>query len=794
MVSDPHMMAKISWTGEFADPRQEHSFTQGSTQRAMEAARLCVVATTLTSLSFAPLDLMTLPADMLPFFLGDRLLIALLCIIAMTAIIRATSYGRVVALTHLQQYVFFALNALIFNHPVLLRHGGALLPLIAIALFIFLPGGFRATAALTAFAPGISLLFWGVLRPEPEASLDLTIIFLLTLVAYMVGGIARTQFSRMRREEHLHIERERHTNQTLLEAKEAAEAGARTKADFLAVMSHEIRTPMNGVLGMVRLVLESPLPETERSRLQTACQSAEGLQVILDDILDFSKLEAGRLEFEDAPFHLRSTLEGVIALMELRAQDKGLALTLNIAPSLPDWVAGDSGRLRQILFNLIGNAVKFTQTGSVNIRADRLDDGGDDIRVEFSVTDTGPGIDTQQRARLFLPFSQADASISRQFGGTGLGLIICKRLVEGLGGDIDVDSTLGRGSRFHFRLGFATAEQPPDELSPTPQSSLPPLSVLLAEDHPVNQLVAQGLLESAGHRVTLAVNGAQAVDLARDGGFDLILMDMQMPEVDGLEATRRIRTLPAPAGMVPIIALTANVMPGDAARCRAAGMNGHLAKPVERRTLDAAMAQVVGGPTISIDVLMVGEDGNGLRRRLTTLGHRVFPVADTVIAANLLRARPFDLIVALTKQARADCVIRLRQTIPHPPPILAYAPDESEQPCGADAVLTADSPVSAWAITIAGLCPEGQDRNDTDTGDTVAALETLLGRDQMIRVHTLLATSLDEHAAILAADAIAAKDLAATAHRIKGSAATLGLTALAMAAEQAMMEAEQGDT
>ena len=577
----------ITRLGEFVDRKLERQFSEDSLDRSRAAAHLCVIATSATSLGFAPLDVLMLEGAARLWFLADRLVIAALCLAAIILVARAGDHRRLVRLTLAQQVVFFTLNALIFDHPVLAHHGGALMPLIAICLFIFLPGGFRAAALLSAYAALVSLLVWGVLRPQPESARDLAVILMLTLVAYVVGGLARTQFGRMRREEYRH-------RQTLLAAKEAAEAGAKAKADFLAVMSHEIRTPMNGVLGMLRLVQENPLPERQRQRLDTACHSAEGLLTILDDILAFSKLEAGSFEVETAPFNLPATLEGVVALMELRAAEKGLSLTLEQGAGLPEWLAGDVGRLRQVLFNLVGNAVKFTERGGVALRAVPVTRADGLTGVEFSVADSGPGIDAAQLARLFQPFSQADASISRRFGGTGLGLVICKRLIEGMGGDIAVDSTPGHGSRFHYRLGFALAQPATAAAAAETAAALPALAVLLAEDHPVNQMVTREMLESGGHRVTLAGDGAEAVERAAAGGFDLILMDMQMPTVDGLEATRRIRALPAPAGAVPIIALTANALPGDAARCRAAGMNGHLAKPVRRQALDAAMAEVLG--------------------------------------------------------------------------------------------------------------------------------------------------------------------------------------------------------
>ncbi|HLO76229.1 MAG TPA: ATP-binding protein, partial [Magnetospirillum sp.] len=645
----------FSWTGEFTDAAREQTFAATLAPRTLGVARLCIIATTMTSVGFAPMDVLTVGADRLPWFLGDRLLIALVCVATLALLRHGGDIRRVTFITYAQQYAFFTLNALIFDHPVLLRHGGVLLPLIAISLLILLPGSFRAAATISAFAPGISLIFWGVARPQPETPQDLLIIVLLTLVAYVVGAVARTQFNRMRREEYLLVERERRTNQDLLEAKEAAEAGSRAKADFLAVMSHEIRTPVSGVLGMVRLVLDSDLSDGDRRRLETACQSAEGLLTILDDILDISKLESGRVEFEKKPFPLGRTIEGVATLMAARAREKGIGLTLDLDSGLPEWVSGDSARLRQILFNLAGNAVKFTEAGSVTLRAQATGIAPDNtVRVDIVVTDTGIGMDDAQQARIFQTFGQADASINRRFGGTGLGLVICKKLVEGMGGTIGFDSTPGAGSRFYVSLTFTPAD-PVAESPSEPAQAIEPLSILLAEDNAINREVAQAYLNKSGHAVTTAVDGAEAVRLAAQGGFDLILMDLRMPEVDGLEATRRIRALPAPLGQVPIVALTANAMRADIDACHAVGMDAHVAKPITEAALNRAIRRVLAHGrhgdkpgTLSFDILLMGEGAADVDRHLKSLGHRVFVSTRDDAALAMLAARPFDMVVAAT--------------------------------------------------------------------------------------------------------------------------------------------------
>ncbi|MGE5476215.1 MAG: response regulator, partial [Bacteroidales bacterium] len=325
--------------------------------------------------------------------------------------------------------------------------------------------------------------------------------------------------------------------------------------------------------------------------METLKHSADALLTILDDILDFSKLEAGRIDFEQIAFDPRAVVEDVVRLMRPRAEEKGLALTAEVTAGLPAWLRGDPGRLRQVLLNLAGNAVKFTEAGGITLRFAAIDG-----MLECAVIDTGIGLDDGAKARLFHSFTQADASISRRYGGSGLGLAICKRLVEGQGGIIGVESTPGAGSCFWFRLPLAEAPAPASPPADAGVVALPPLVVLLAEDNAINQMVARGFLQRAGHRVVVANNGFEAVDLVRNGArFDVVLMDMQMPEMDGLEATRAIRALDGAAARLPVIALTANAMRADEERCRAAGMDDFVAKPLDPERLFAAMARVLGG-------------------------------------------------------------------------------------------------------------------------------------------------------------------------------------------------------
>ncbi|MDX2010698.1 MAG: ATP-binding protein [Myxococcaceae bacterium] len=370
------------------------------------------------------------------------------------------------------------------------------------------------------------------------------------------------------------------------------EAASRAKSAFLATMSHEIRTPMNGVLGLTEVLLSGPLDVETREKLGLVRESGHTLVALINDILDYSKFEAGKLTITPTDFDLRALVDEVTALHRAPAQLKGVGLVLSLEGALPKTVRGDGLRLRQVLSNLVSNAVKFTERGEVRVVVGLA--SAEPLRVRVSVADTGIGISAGAVERLFSPFEQAERSTTRRFGGTGLGLALSRNLVRLMGGDITVESVEGVGSRFWFDvpLEVGMAALAPSEPEVTPAAERSVLPVLVVDDNPINLKVACSLVEKAGYRTQVAENGAEALELVQTQPFLLVLMDCHMPVMDGFAATERIRGLDGDVSMTPIVALTASAMPEELEACKRSGMNECLTKPVSLAALKAVLQRV----------------------------------------------------------------------------------------------------------------------------------------------------------------------------------------------------------
>lgn len=406
----------------------------------------------------------------------------------------------------------------------------------------------------------------------------------------------------------------------LKEAEVTAGAASRAKSEFLANMSHEIRTPLNGVIGMLGVLEDKRLSSEDKRLLNTAQSSARSLLGIINDILDVARLEEGRFELRDAPFYLKETVEEVVALMQPAAREKGLKLAVSYKTAVPLWINADEGRVRQILNNLVGNAIKFTEQGEIKIRIVSRPLEDDQVAISMEIIDSGIGISEEDQKDLFERFEQVDSSVSKTYQGAGLGLSICRQLVQLMGGEITMDSEPGRGST--FRAKFTAPRAQPQSVDKQPKARARPraaaasLNILVAEDNPVNQLLITKLLIEAGHTLETAVNGHEVLAAleksngagkasAKNGGmksangkdpakpFDLILMDVQMPEMDGIVAAQHIRDCGGSAAEIPIIALTAHAMEDMRLQCLEAGMQGFVAKPIEPEALHAEIASMM---------------------------------------------------------------------------------------------------------------------------------------------------------------------------------------------------------
>jgi signal transduction histidine kinase/CheY-like chemotaxis protein len=587
------------FSGEFADKATELAYRNERFPVWQRSGQTVLLLAALLGCAMAPTDLFAEAVQpVLPWLLGARLLQA--------AAAGLGAWGLRYAAPRTLQRHFLAQGVFLFGSTLALRQlygfpepWGLLGYMTLIVVFSL---GLTVTTRSAAIFSGLALLAydtWSLLDPGSggDAATRALVIALTFMTSLLMTGFvnqinraARTQYAGeiLERENAALLSYQRSVAEA---ARITAETAARSESEFLATMSHEIRTPLNGMIGMLQLLDGTPLNAQQRDHVETLHASADTLLGIVNDILEFSRAEAGDIPLDHGAFDAADMLRQVVALFASQAQNKRLALKMQLR-ELPALLLGDARRLRQILLNLVGNAVKFTEQGSITVSLTRKPDGD---WYRFAVTDTGIGISAEAQTRLFRKFSQADSSVTRRFGGTGLGLAICKRFVEAMGGSIGVDSTPESGSCFWFEVELPAVLRPvpaPAAVAPS-EAAVPPQRILLVEDVALNQKIAVELLQTRGHRVTVANDGCEALTLLASAEFDLVFMDLHMPRMDGLAATRQLRAGGGRQATVPVIGLTASVLDVDRTRCLEAGMDDVITKPFSIASLDRAIRSAV---------------------------------------------------------------------------------------------------------------------------------------------------------------------------------------------------------